>query len=70
MYGLLRTRYYWAGMREMCERVCASALPKQLDRRKWEPPGYLLLRAKDSRPFAHWCVDLVTKLRPLGPRGE
>ena len=28
------------------------------------------MRSKLSRPFSVWCIDLITKLRPIGPGGE
>ena len=39
-------------------------------RMKFKPPSYLHATRKDIFLLAIWCVDLLTKLHPKGPRGE
>ena len=70
MYALLKTQYHWHGMLADCIRICASSVAVQLEGAEFRPPHYLLPTAKDLKPFAVWCIDLIVKLRPAGPNGE
>ena len=55
LYALLKAQYYWQGMVRDCIRVCATALPCQLEQAKFRDPKYLLPTCKDTVPFHTWC---------------
>lgn len=50
VYSLLRTQYWWRGMREECARVAREALPRQLDRTRFPLPPWLCPTFKGKGP--------------------
>lgn len=70
LYQLLKTRYYWKGMRLDCLAVCQSQHAAQVEHGPFFKQPRLSPTFKERGPFAVWCVDLVTKLEPVGPGGE
>ena len=70
LYQALKQRYYWAHMHRDCNRICSTLAPQQLEAARFRRPPHIHATWKGRRPFALWCVDLVTKLEPPGRHGE
>ncbi len=67
LHQALKQRYYWAHMRRDCTTVCSRLPPVQLEAARFHAPPTICATWKGKRPFALWCVDLVTHLEPEGP---
>lgn len=70
MYQLAKARYYWTSMQRDCIKWCSESGPNQVEASSFKPPPHLHPTHKATQPFFQWCVDLLTKLTPPGPRGE
>ena len=57
-------------MRLDCLAVCNSQHPAQVERNTCFKQPKLSPTFKARGPFKVWCIDLMTKLSPMGPRGE
>lgn len=70
LYQALKQRYYWAHMHRDCTQVCSTLPPFQVEQSRFRAPPTIKSTWKGRRPFALWCLDLVTKLEPPGALGE
>ena len=57
-------------MLQDCLRIYAAAIPVGKNCTKFKLPSYLHATHKDIFLLATWCIDLLTKLHPKGPRGN
>lgn len=69
LYQLMKTKYFWAGMREACLRTAEECVPRQLDLARFKHPPYLVPTYKEVAPFMGWCLDCITHLEPAAPTG-
>ncbi len=70
LYQLLKTRFYWQGMRLDCITICQSLHPAQVENQPFFRQPMLSPTFKTRAPFNVWCLDLITKLEPPGAEGE
>ena len=69
VFALLRERYYWRGMRNMCVRFCDGHRATQLERARFKSPPYFFPTSKGSGPCEGWAIDCITNLDPPHPNG-
>lgn len=69
LYQLMKSKYFWSGMREACLKEAQENVPRQLDLARFSHPPYLHPTHKEVAPFMGWCLDCITHLEPPTPEG-
>ena len=69
IYQLLRSRFFWGGMRADCIHTCSRLFPPQVERARFKRPPYLYPTEKGSKPFQIWSVDSLPNLSPAALNG-
>ena len=70
LYHLLRSRYFWGGMRADIVHVCGRLLPPQVERARFKCAPYLYPAEKGARPFLIWAIDSLPNMSPPAPDGS
>jgi hypothetical protein len=69
LYQLVKTRYFWGGLRGACLKEAEENLARQIDLANFKHPPYLNPTYKEVAPFLAWCMDCITHLSPATPQG-
>ena len=65
----LKGQVFWQGMQQDCIEVSQASRPRQVEGARFPLPPYLKPCEKGGGPFWIWVLDLIVRVKPVGPGG-
>ena len=69
LYQLMRTRYFWPGLKRDCVLVARSSVCAQKERARFKAQPYLFPTEKGAGPLRCWAIDTIVGMQPPHPSG-